>query len=206
MQRKSSNNPWISPNGYLNSASFAQIGGPETVGQRFPGALGGKIVCSNADALKLSNTAVGTLYQGEYQLVKIAAGVTLSRGQLVFWDTLANNGLNDFEVTNTVAAAAVFKAGVALYTGTAGQYCWIQTGGLANLLFRAAVTSAVLGNLVVMTALNDPLADGIADATDYFTTAGAYKRTIGLAYELPANGSITRVLLDAGSFVENNPS
>lgn len=204
MQRKSSNNPYISPSGYLNNASFASIGGPETVGQRFPGALGSKIVCSNADALKLSNTANGTLYQGEYQLVKLASNVV--KGALCFWDTLANNGLNDFEVTSTVTAPAVFKAGIALYTGTSGQYTWIQTGGLASVKFRATVTSAVLGNLVVMTALNDGLADGIADATDFFDSVGDYKLTIGLAYELPTNGGVTRVLLDAGSFVENNPS
>lgn len=201
MFRKSSNNPWISPSGYLNSASFASIGGTETVGNRFQGMLGQVIVCSNADALKLSNTSTGTLYAGAYQLVKLASNIT--RGQLVVWDTLANNGLNDYEVTSTIAATGVFKAGFALSTGTSGQYAWIQVAGLASGLFRASVTSAVLGNLVVMTALNDGLLDGIADATDYLTTAGAFKRIVGTAYELPTNGGITRVQMSLGHFFPN---
>ena len=96
MFRRSSNNPWIPPQG-LNSGSFPQIGGVETVGQRFRGLVGQTVVHSDASALKDSLTSVGTLYNGVYQLVKFNA--TVSRGQLVFWDTLANNGVSQFLVT-----------------------------------------------------------------------------------------------------------
>lgn len=201
MFRKSSNNPWISPSGFLNTGSFAQIGGTEPVGTRFQGMLGQTIVCSNADALKLSDTSVGTLYQGVYQLVKFNSAV--ARGALCFWDTLANNGLNDYEVTDVVTAAAVFKAGIAVCAMDSGEYGWIQVAGLASGLFRASVTSKVLGNLVVMTSLTDGLLDAIADATDYFDSVGDYKLTVGTAYQLPADASVTRINLDLGSFVQN---
>ena len=98
MFRKSSNNPFI-PVGGLNSGSFAQIGGPEVVGQRFKGLLGQTVVYDNAAALKASKTSVGTLYSGVYQLVKLNSAVL--RGEVVYWDTLANNGLKPGKVWRT---------------------------------------------------------------------------------------------------------
>lgn len=202
MQRRSSNNPWIPPGG-LNAGSMEQIGGPETVGQRFKGLLGQVVVHDNASALKVSKLSVGTLYMGEYQLVKFNSAIT--RGQLLFWDTLANNGLNDYEVTGTVTAVNPFRAGVALYTdpAAAGKYGWIQTAGLASCLYRAAVTSAVLGNIVIQTSLTTTDVDAIADAGTTFATNGGAKLFVGVAYELPANSSVLRVLLSQSGFYQN---
>lgn len=199
MFRKSSNNPFI-PVGGLNSGSFAQIGGPETVGQRFKGLLGQTVVYDNGAALKASKTSVGTLYAGVYQLVKLNS--TVLRGQVVYWDTLANNGLNDYEVTTTVTAPAIFKAGIAICDGTNGEFCWIQVAGLANVLYRAAITSAILGNVVVTTNATSADCDALADA-GAFATALAMKQLVGIAYELPVNSSIRRVMLSLGGFVQN---
>jgi len=91
MPTRNSNNVWR-PSAGLNSGSFAQIGGTEPVGTRMQGQLGAIIQHSNATALLDSLTSVGTLYEGEYQLVKFTS--TIARGQVVFWDTLANNGRN----------------------------------------------------------------------------------------------------------------
>jgi hypothetical protein len=199
MFRKSSNNPFI-PVGGLNSGSFAQIGGPEVVGQRFKGLLGQTVVYDNAAALKASKTSVGTLYSGVYQLVKLNSAVT--RGEVVYWDTLANNGLNDYEVTHTVTAPAMFKAGIAICDGTSGEYAWIQIAGLASVLYRAAVTSAILGNLVVTTSATAADCDALADA-GAFATALAMKQLVGIAYELPANSSVKRVSLNLAGFLQN---
>jgi len=200
MFRKSSNNPWISPSGRLNTGSFAQLGGTETVGQRYPGLLGQTIVCDTGEALKLSDSTVGTLYQGVYQLVKLNSNV--SHGQLVFWDTLANNGINDFEVTSTVTAPAMFKAGVALCTGTSGEYAWIQIAGLANCLYVNPVTDATLGNLVLQNSATTATVDAITDA-GAFATALAMKRVVGVAYETPSSGNVRRVLLNLSGFYQN---
>jgi len=197
MFRRSTNNPWIPPGG-LNSGSFAQIGGVETVGQRFGGLLGQTWVASDADALKVSKTSVGTLYNGVYQLVKLSSNV--SRGQIVFWDTLANNGTAQFKVTSTVTAPAAFKAGIAICDGTSGEYVYIQVAGLASVLYAGSVTSAVLGNLVIQSALNAATADALADA-GALATAGGYKQIVGLAYELPVASSLKRVLLNQAGFL-----
>ena len=202
MQRRSSNNPWIPPGG-LNAGSMDQIGGPETVGQRFKGLLGQVVVHDNASALKVSKTSVGTLYMGEYQLVKFNSAIV--RGELLFWDTLANNGLNDYEVTHTVTAVNPFKAGIALYTdaNATGKYGWIQTAGLATGLYRSAVTSAIIGNVVVQTSLTTTTLDAIADAGTTFATNGGAKLFVGVAYELPANDGLLRILMNQAGFYQN---
>jgi len=199
MFRRSTNNPWI-PSGGLNAGSFAQIGGVEPVGSRFGGLLGQTVVHSNATALKESKTSVGTLYEGVYQLVKLNSNVT--RGQIVFWDTLANNGIADFEVTSTVTAPAAFKAGIAICDGTSGEYAYIQVAGLASVLFAGSITSAVLGNVVIQSALNAATADALADA-GALATAGGFKQIVGIAYELPVISVTKRVLLNQAGFYPN---
>lgn len=215
MFRKSTNNPWVSPDGFINSGPFLTIGGEDSApvlqlpgAGRFPGLLGATMVCSSSDALQVSKTSVGTLYEGVYQLVKFAASTTaLQRGELLFWNTLALNGVNNLEVSNVVAATSGFRAGVSLFDApleTAdGKYGWIQVAGLASMRFIDAVTSNVLGNVVVQSSLTSAEVDAIADATDFFTTMGAYKLPVGLAYELPvdqAGGAVTRVLMSLGAF------
>lgn len=203
MFRKSTNNPWVPLQG-LNMGSFAQIGNStDIVGTRFQGMLGQVIILSNSEAAKASKASVGTLYQGAYQLVKLASNIT--RGQVVFWDTNANNGLADFEVTGTSTATTMFRAGVAICNGTSGEYVYIQVAGLASCLYKASVTSAIIGNLVVQDSATTNTVDALADA-GAFATALDVKRLIGIAYELPANSSVRKVLLNLGGFYPNMSS
>lgn len=212
--RRSTNNVWIPPKG-INSGAFLQIGGEETApgaGQRFPGLLGSVVVHSNASALKDSNLAVGSLYMGVYQLVRYSAGVTTpARGSLVFWDTLANNGLNDFEVTTTATATGNFRAGVVLFTETVaagGKYVYIQTDGLASMLYGAAPV-ATLGTMVFQGAsaavdLTTTTVTTIADATaGSVDTTGELKGLLGIAYETPAATTVLRVLMNPFGFYTN---
>lgn len=196
MYRRSTNNPWI-PVGGLNSGSFGTIGGADagSLDNRFPGMLGATVVYDNASALKASKTSVGTLFMGVYQLVKFTSAIT--RGRILTWDTLANNGLADYEVTETVAATSAFTAGIALFTDAqaSGKFGYIQVAGLASVLF-GTVTSAVIGNVVTRQTLTTAVADAIADAGTTFATNAGAKTFLGIAYELPATGTITRVLLN----------
>lgn len=208
--RKSSNNPYVGPTGWMNAPAMEKIGGNDNApGSRFPGQLGAIWVGNNGDALKVSNPTAsvgGTLYMGVYQLVKFTSAMV--KGAVCFWDTLANNGLNDYEVTAVGAATSLFKAGICLYTDASatGRFGWIQTGGLAVCQYRASVTSAVIGNLVTMVSATDETVDAIADATDYFTSALQYKLIVGQAYETPANSGLLRVLLDPSAFFPNASS
>lgn len=203
MPTRGSNNIWRPPTG-MNSGSFAQIGGQEPVGTRMQGQLGGIVVHSNASALLDSNTSIGTLYQGTYQLVK--ASSNLVRGQLVFWDTLANNGMNDFEVTSTVTAATAFRAGVAICAATSGEYVFIQTGGLASVQFGNSAPGTIGLAVIQATAADTPLltvntVNTSADATAQLTED--LRAYIGLAYETPTQNAISRVWLSPGAFFPN---
>lgn len=207
MYRRSTNNMWIPPGG-LNAAYFGTIGGADagSLDNRFPGLLGQTVVHSNASALKDSKTSVGTLFMGTYQLVKFTSAIV--RGQLVFWDTLANNGLNDFEVTSTSTAATCFRAGVALLTDAAasGKFGYIQVLGLASMQFANAAVGTIGLGVIQATAVNVGLltvntVNTIADATA--VTAAELRAYVGVAYETPTQNVISRVLMDPKGFFPN---
>lgn len=184
-------------NGYYLNAANDPIAGANVSPDGFaayPGMLGKIWMGNHAGALLHSDPAVGTLFGGAYQYVK--AATALARGQIVRWDVLANNGLADYEVSSTLAAANEgFIAGIALNTVTLGNFCWIQVDGLASVLFRAAITAAALGNNVFQLTTTNT-ADAIADATAVINGgASGLKNWIGVAYQLPVNGTITQVML-----------
>lgn len=218
MYRKSTNNPWISPTGFLNGGYFLHLGGEDVApvlaqagNSRFPGLLGATVVSSHADALKQSKLTVGTLHEGVYQLVKFASTLTgtggnIQRGEIVFWDTLANNGLNTFTVTNTPSATTCFRAGVVINANTAvagaqGFFGWIQVAGLASMRY-GTVTSAVIGNVVTQPLTVNEV-DAIADAGTTFATNTGAKAFVGIAYETPASDQVLRVLMNPMGFYPN---
>lgn len=210
MFRKSSNNPFIS-GGFLNFAyDTVQGGGPETVGTRYPGLLGQTFVANDADALKVSKTSVATLFEGVYQYVKFTTAVTI--GTLLFWDTLANNGLHDFEVTNTASAAGCFRAGICLLTDASatGKFGWIQVAGLANVQYANSAVGAIGNAVIQATALDTPLltvntVNNFQDATQIGTLGvGTLEKSwVGIAYETPSQNNIRRVLLNLRGFYPN---
>lgn len=216
MAVRSSNNVWIPPNGINGGPAFTTIGGEDSApvlalpgNGRFPGSLGGEIEADNASALKLSNLTIGTLFMGRYQLVKFTSAIV--RGEIVAWDTLANNGLADYEVTHTFAATAAFKAGVALFTDASatGKFGFIQTDGLANMLYDDN-TDTTIGDLVFTgTAANTPAAAATvvaiddADVTTLAGAVGVFKYIVGIAYETPAASVLRRVLMNPMGFYRN---
>jgi len=183
--------------GYLNGGGGPLIGksvSPDNLpAEDYGGLLGKVLVVDDAEALKLSLTATGTLRAGAYMrvLTKAGSAAAPARGIGCFWDTSANNGYKLKVVTPDISATVISDfAGVYVDVPAKGSYCWIQIGGLASLLGAAAVASAVAGNLCVFTGLATNTFDGIADATDYYATAGAGKRVVGTWYEAPASGLI----------------
>jgi len=192
-------NPYINTpqlaSGYLNNENNAVVGKQQTgspvnlPAQAYGGMLGKLFVCDDAEAARLSLTSVGTLRAGIYMCVKVKAGATPVRGAPCAWDTSANSGLTNYTVVDYNAATQSI-AGIYLNVPTAGNQTWIQVAGLATLLCRAAVTTTTIGTLAVLTALGTATFDSIADATDYFTTAGALKTVVGQWYEAPANSGL----------------
>jgi hypothetical protein len=200
-------NPYIQTpqlaSGYLNNENNTLVGKTATGGpvnfinQSYLGQLGKILVVDDAEASRLSLSSVGTLRAGAYMLVKTKSGSSASpaRGIAAFWDTSANGGVAGAVVTPDMAATSSF-AGIYINAPTKGNYCWIQVRGLVSLLCKtSSVTSNVIGDLCVFTGLTTNTFDGIADATDYMTSAGAYKRVVGQWYEAPVADAIKLAFL-----------
>ena len=179
--------------GYLNGGGSGFIGknvSPDSLPSTdYRGLLGKIIVIDDAEALKLSLTTTGTLRAGAYMRVQTKSGSSASpaKGIGAFWDTSANAGFGSKIVTPDISATVISDfAGVYVDAPSKGNYCWIQVGGLATLQCKASsVSSSVAGDVAIFTGLTTNTFDGIADATDHFTTAGAVKKYVGTWYEAP---------------------
>lgn len=175
---------------------------PTTGPSPFRGMLGMRKKVDNATAAKFSDTNVGLLRNGVYQLWRSDSAIVDEadwvRGRLLFAKTL---GGGDF-IATTVAATAAQPVGIAIDDlGLAGNYKIIQVLGDAAIKYLAgAATKAVplvMDPVVFAVAANLAVADVELDATAH--TNPLTKRIIGRVIEVPANpaaGAVKRILLD----------
>jgi hypothetical protein len=184
----------------VNDALPAQIVSSGTGLARYSGQLGQRVALG-PDEVKFSS-AIGTLYGGVYQYVRIAAASTaLLRGRLLFWDTSVSENL--YQVTAVEPTGVSLIAGVALNVITPGNYGWIQVAGRATCLFRAALTkAAAVGDLVLAAAqgagADNATCDVLADATGL--TSVQMRHLVGVAEEAPTNGGLKIVRLRANDW------
>lgn len=134
-----------------SSSSPSQVSDPVTGLMISTGTNSGDFVeLTAAQAKALSNTTVGTLYEGVYQRVKLSSSASNpALGESLFWDA-ANDTTDPYVVINTPGSAgtATYEwAGVVIDTATTpGQYCWIQVTGKANCRL---LTAGGAGNSVL---------------------------------------------------------
>lgn len=188
----------------LNTVNDAQPGVPlstsEASGsiiQPYYGQVGKRLVCTYAMATKLSDTTIGSLYEGVYQYVLTKAGSTVApaRGGLCFWDDY-----DAYTVTPDVSATSSFGgdnsglfAGVYLSAPTKGYYCYIQILGKASVLFASSITKTTpaMGDMVLVDGTSSNTGQVLADATGI--TGPTLKRAMGVALETPVAASIKLV-------------
>jgi len=191
---------------YLNNINDSTVGGALTSGPSGIGTQGGALqladylICNDAEALALSNTATGTLYEGKYQYVQLdSSATTTAKGQILFW-----KGGSTSVVTNVESGNLPDFAGIMLSTSaSAGNYTFIQTQGKATVLFRATLTTTgALGQSVFMAAAGAGADNATADvlaATATYNPA-YHSRYIGVAIATPANSTASLVRLRGGPF------
>jgi len=186
--------PLTSPSGSIVIPYDGQIGNLYAVTQYPPGA--------QVEATRLGDTTIGTLYggvYGYYQHYLSSAGANILGG-ILFWKDIVN-GIVTPDVT---LATQGLIAGISLAVTVKGDYNFIQTQGLASVLFKSSITKATpaIGDLVIVdqgggtpTARGDVLADvtGLTSLTA--------KSIIGVAYDLPVGGAVSRVLLRTGAWM-----
>lgn len=179
---------------FLNTINDQYAGGGDASPGYAPGQLLKTKRLTNAQALALSKTTIGTLYAGIYQYVNFLSTATQAAvlGQACFWKTAADytNGIVSSDGGATVEGRF---AGVFLSVLTKGYYGWIQVEGMASCAFRSSVGDTTDGNAVRVTTTTFTF-DSVADATAN-ATYGTAKGVVGVAMEAAANSTVSRVLL-----------
>lgn len=184
----------------LNDFSTTPPSDPTFGPNLIKGWAGSRFQFTETRALKLSNTNVGTLHNGIYQLVR--ARGTLADwvvGRPVFWSSTTL-----FEATTVAATTALF-AGIAISIPSAlGDYVYIQIYGDVAALYGGSLTKAV-------PALNDPVVisisaslatvDVILDATSW--TNVQQKSFVGRVNEAPVISVVKRIILTEAIQIQN---
>lgn len=184
--------------GFLNTVDDEAAGGPVSgVGEaQYQGQLGAWVSLTAAQAANRSDASVATLFAGVYRYIRTKTASTISpaRGLIAFWD-VATAGLTDSVVTPDLPTGTSLIAGIYLnaITKTAGNFGFVQTAGIADVQGVAsfAETPAV-GDLVI--ASTGAKMDNLAGAVDIDPLE--VQAIIGVAEEVPADGTITRVMLN----------
>src|SRR5271165_207182 len=154
---------------------------------------------TDAEALMLSNTSIGTLYGGRYERVLLDSAATASNvqiGKLAYLKSIgalegpspasSAGGLSSVtDISHALASDLV--AGVFLSSLTPGQYGFIQTSGRATVYGKASLTngSPAVGDMLTAGALGT-----VDDPTQ--STALTYalqSLVVGVALQAPASGT-----------------
>ncbi len=179
-------------NGNLNEGIGDAVPGSPTAGQSgLPtvegayGQVGANVFLSTADLVNYTNTAkaIVTLYGGWFKYVKFATSwsATLAAGQALWYTDktamLANTVSADHAATGILAGFALSAS------TTKGNYWWIQTGGIVNVLCKtSSVTDATAGDYAIITSGTTSTVDALADAGTP-STALIQKLFIGVTLE-----------------------
>jgi hypothetical protein len=192
------------PAGYLNRVADPVVGmnaaplGPGL--SKFAAQLGQAVVLGSNEIVY--DSAIGTLYSGMYQYVRIKSTDTAPViGQQVFWDLSVAENL--YQVTVAEATYGLLVAGVVINGGSypciAGNYSWICVSGKCNVQFRATLTAAgAIGSAVFQAAAGAGADQGFADVIStatLATTPALIERYLGVAEVAPTNGGLKTVWL-----------
>lgn len=208
---------------FLNTASYASMFGlTEPITQQPQGSalvLGAFEELTRSEALKLSDTSVGTLLEGTYQFAYMNAsasfGASLKRGQLLFW---VLGGTYVHEVTNVEPTGKSMVAGI--YTGPVGTdarapsltspFFFMQAfrDGVANILFRTTLSNSApaVGDSIFTAGAgagtDNAQADdlgGTGTPPTLANVANYISRYLGVAETAPVGGAISKVQLRGGN-------
>lgn len=166
------------------NVSTAQVSG--SIVQEYGGFIGGKLTITNPWAEQFADPAVGPLYGGIYQYVRLDPNATslLERGQIVFWfDELEY--IITADGTDPGSGMPNKMAGVALNATMPGYWDFIQITGIAMV----TVTSA--GNI------GDPMAVNPSATPATVSTGAIDQNFLGIAVlTAPQANQVTPVQLN----------
>ena len=186
--------PLTSPSGTIVIPYDGQQGNLYAVSQYPYGA--------QVEATRVADSAIGTLYggvYGYYQHLLTSTGANILGG-ILFWQDI----LKGIVTPDVTLSTQGLIAGISLAVTVKGYWNFIQTQGVASVLFKSSITKATpaIGDLVIVDqGGGTPTARGdvLADATNL--TSPIAKSIIGVAIDVPVGGAASRVLLRTGAWM-----
>lgn len=170
--------------------------------QPYYGLVGKRLVLTAAMAKALSDTAIGTLYEGIYQYVQTKAASTAApaRGCLCYCQDYENYIVTpDVSATDPVLGGPNpgLWAGVYISAPTKGNYCFIQIAGKASVQLKSGPTKTtpVMGDLVMADSTSSNKADVLVQSGN--PTFTQIQLMLGTAINTPSSGAISLVDLYA---------
>lgn len=208
--------------GFINSATYSS---PTTLTEPITGApqlsstyVGDFDELTHGEAAKLSNTTIGTLYEGMYQLVCMDSGASfganLKQGQILWW---VLNGTYTHQVTNVEPTGKSMVAG--FYTGPVGtnaaapsatnQFFFMQcfSEGIASVLMRTTLSNSgpAQGDSIFTAGAGAGTDNSTADdlggsgtAPTLANVANYIGRFLGIAEAAPVGAALTKIEVRGG--------
>jgi hypothetical protein len=207
----------------LNAANDTAASGMSDQYTGFPYNAGGLNLgdyfdLTSAEAYRNCKPSVGILYCGRYRRIQVDSGATAANVKTGTIGLLASQAAASQDIGNIGGALPVSMNVVTSYdkslggaTGvrpvvflnsiTPGNFGYVQELGIASVLAQATLTATTpaIGDVIVSAAsglVNDPTQSGNITYTIFQTI-------LGLAYDIPANGKLFRILLDGLPIVQD---
>ena len=135
LHRRGDPAPGLNVGGETDFVNGGQVGFSGMIAQPYAGFNGGKLTITDPWAKQFADPAVGPLYGGIYQYLRLDPSSTQPiRGQIVFWLDELN-----YSVTTDGSVGASKIAGVAVNETEPGRWDFFQIAGIANVWFTSAV-------------------------------------------------------------------
>lgn len=183
--------------------------------------LGDYFDLTSQEAFRNCKPSVATLYCGRYRRIQVDSGATAANVKTGTIGLLASQAAASIDIGNIGGALPVsmnivtsFDKGIGSSTTvrpvvflnsiTPGNFGWVQELGVASVLGKATLTDTTpLAGDVVISSTNGLVDDPTQSTTLTYTL---YAQIIGVAYDIPLNGStgkLWRILLDSVPIVQD---
>jgi hypothetical protein len=183
--------------------------------------LGDYFDLTSQEAFRNCKPATGILYFGRYRRIQVDSGATAANVKTGTIGLMASQAAASLDVGNiggklpvsanivtsfdkAIGNSTVLRPVVFLNAITPGNFGWVQELGVATVLGKTTLqnTTPLIGDTIITSAsANNGTVDDPTQSTTL--TYALYGNILGIAYDIPGNNALFRVLLDSSSICQD---